>query len=88
MANQYRICAGATLGAFIGAAVAYLFFTDEGRVLRERFEPAVDDVMSEFGKFRGTLEKMGEMATTGLKAFEEFQTARAQPPYSGGGLSH
>lgn len=80
--NDYgKIWAGATLGAVIGAAAAYLFFTPEGQQMRDRLEPAVDNLMSEFQKFRRTLEKVGDMANDGLRAFEEFQAARSQSDF-------
>ena len=85
--NQYRICAGLTFGALAGAAAAYLFFTDEGRVMRDRLEPAIDEAMAEFGKFRGVIEKVGAMATDGMHALQEFQQARGDQ-FPGSGLSH
>jgi len=47
-------------------------------------EPAVDDLMREFHKFRRTLEKVGDMANDGLRAFNEFQAARGQSPFPPG----
>jgi hypothetical protein len=64
------------IGAAVGAATTYLFFTDGGRTIRDRLEPAVDDLMREFQRFRRTLEKVGDMANDGLRAFNEFQQAR------------
>ena len=78
------IFAGAAVGAFVGGAAAYLFFTDPGRQMRDRMEPAVDDLMSEFQKFRRTLEKVGDMANDGLRAFNEFQQARGQTQFPSG----
>ena len=54
------------------------------RGMRERMEPAVDDLMTEFHKFRRTLEKVGDMANDGLRAFNEFQAARGQSPFPQG----
>jgi hypothetical protein len=77
------------VGALVGAAAAYLFFTNAGRAMRDRLEPAVDDLIREFHKFRGTLEKVGDMANDGMRAFQEFQQARAQADFpSGGRTSH
>ena len=84
MTDQTRLCAGASVGALLGVLVAYLFFTERGRGMRNRMEPAVDDLMSEFHKFRRTLEKVGDMANDGLRAFNEFQTARGQGSYPPG----
>ena len=72
------------VGALVGAASTYLFFTEAGRGLRDRMEPAIDDLMREFQKFRRTLEKMGDMANDGLRAFNEFQQARTQTQYPSG----
>jgi hypothetical protein len=72
------------VGALVGATAAYLFFTDKGRGLRDRMEPAVDDLMREFHKFRRTLEKVGDMANDGLRAFNEFQQARSQTQFPQG----
>ncbi|HEV8316151.1 MAG TPA: YtxH domain-containing protein [Vicinamibacterales bacterium] len=84
MTDQTRLCAGASVGALVGALVAYLFFTEGGRRMRDRMEPAVDDLMREFHKFRRTLEKVGDMANDGLRAFNEFQAARGQSPFPPG----
>jgi hypothetical protein len=71
----------------VGAAASYLFITEAGRSVRDRMEPAVDDLMREFQKFRRTLEKVGDMANDGVRAFHEFQQAR-QTQFSGGRTSH
>jgi gas vesicle protein len=82
--ERNAICAGATIGAFVGGAAAYLFFTDRGRSMRDSMEPAVDDLMREFQKFRRTLEKVGDMANDGLRAFNEFQQARQDTQFAPG----
>ena len=90
MTERQAICTGATVGALVGAAITYLFYTEGGRTVRDRLEPAVDDLVREFQKFRRTLEKVGDMANDGVRAFQEFQQARAQTqfPSSGGTTSH
>jgi gas vesicle protein len=80
--------AGAVVGALVGAAAAYLFFTERGRELRDRFEPMVDDLRREFNKFQRTFEKVGDMASEGLRVVNEFQAARAESPFKGGSTSH
>jgi hypothetical protein len=54
--------------------------------MRDRLEPAVDDLRREFARFQSTLEKVGLMANEGMRAVEEFKSARVQS--SGGGTSH
>lgn len=83
-----RVCLGATLGALCGAAVAYLVFTERGRALRERIEPAADDLRQEFTRFQKTIEKVGDLANDGMRVMEEFSAARARSPYPTGTTSH
>lgn len=87
MSEQTRICAGASVGALIGAAVAYLFFTDGGRIVRSRLEPIVDELPRKFDKFRRAIETVWVMASDGFRALEEFQNARAGHHFSNGGTA-
>jgi gas vesicle protein len=82
--ERSAICAGAMVGALVGATATYLFFTDTGRSVRDRMEPAVDDLVREFQKFRRTIEKVGDMANDGMRAFQEFNQARTQGQFSPG----
>jgi len=78
--SQVTLCA--VCGAIIGAAAGYLFFTPQGRALRDRIEPAVDEMKREFTRFQATIEKVGVLANDGLGVVNEFNQARAQsfPP--------
>ena len=76
MNEQSRVMAGAIVGALIGAAAGYLFFTDRGKVLRDRMEPLVDDLRQEFARFQRTFEKVGDMANEGMRVVNEFNAAR------------
>ena len=87
--NESRVMvAGAIVGALIGASASYLFFTDAGKQMRERLEPAVDDLRREFARFQKTMEKVGEMANDGIRAVTEFNAARAQSSFGNSGTSH
>jgi len=87
--NESRVMvAGALAGALIGAAAGYLFFTDAGRSIRNRIEPAVEDLRREFGRFQKTIEKVGEMANDGLRVVNEFNAARSQSSFPDPGTSH
>ena len=88
MSEQSRIISGALVGALAGAAATYLFFTDRGAALRDRMEPAVDDLRREFAKFQRTVEKLGSMANEGMRAYHEFNAARMQSPFGGDRTSH
>ena len=84
MSEQSRVMSGTMVGALVGAAISYLFFTERGRELRDRIEPAVDEMRREFTRFQKTIEKVGEMANDGMRVMNEFNAARAQSPYLGG----
>ena len=87
--NQSRVViAGAVVGALIGVAATYLFFTDAGKHVRERLEPTVDDLRREFVRFQKTIEKLGEMANDGLRVVNEFNAARSQSPFTDSRTSH
>ncbi len=87
--NESRVViTGALAGALIGAAAGYLFFTNAGRGVRNRIEPAVEDLRREFGRFQRTIEKVGEMANDGLRVVNEFNAARAQSSFPDPGTSH
>jgi gas vesicle protein len=76
------------VGALIGGAASYLFFTERGRTLRDRLEPAIDDLRQEFARFQGTIEQVGRMANDGMRVVQEFNAARSQSQFPGGGTSH
>ena len=87
--NESRVMtAGAVIGALVGAAAAYLFFTDAGKQVRDRLEPAVDDLRREFTRFQSTIEKLGEMANNGMRVVNEFNAARTQSSFGGSRTSH
>jgi gas vesicle protein len=60
------------LGAIIGAAAGYLFFTEKGRELRRRqLEPALEDLAREVSSFRTTMQKATAIASEGWKVLAE-----------------
>jgi len=88
VSEQSRVMVSAIVGALVGAAAGYLFFTERGRDLRDRMEPAVEDLRREFTRFQRTLTKVGDMATEGMRVVEEFNTARGRTQFGGGSTSH
>jgi gas vesicle protein len=82
--ERTAVTLGALVGALVGAAASYLFFTERGRMLRDRLGPAVEDLQREFGRFQGTLEQVGRVANEGMRVVQEFNTARTQSPFPGG----
>ena len=60
-----------TIGAAVGAFVGYVLFTDEGRGLRRRLEPAIEDAAAELSHFRATLQKAAIVANEGWKLLND-----------------
>ncbi len=87
MDDRMAVTAGALIGAVVGAAASYLFFTERGRVLRDRIEPTFADLEREFERFRGTIQQVGRMAGEGARVVQEFTSAR-QSQFPGSGTSH
>jgi gas vesicle protein len=86
--DRTAVTAGALIGAVVGAAASYLFFTERGRGLRDRIEPALEDLQREFGRFQGTIQQVGRMASEGARVVQEFSAARGQSQFPGSGTSH
>jgi gas vesicle protein len=76
------VIVSAVIGAAIGAAAGYLFFTERGREVRDRMEPFVNDLRQEFTRFQKTIQKVGDMANEGMRVVQEFNNARGQSQYS------
>jgi len=87
VSTQSQVVFGAVVGALVGAAAGYLFYTEHGRVLRDRMEPAIDEMRREFTRFQKTIEKVGELANDGMRVVSEFNQARANS-YSTTPTSH
>ena len=85
--DRTAVTAGALIGAVVGAAAGYLFFTERGRSLRDRIDPALEDLQREFGRFQGTIEQVGRMASEGARVVQEFTAARGAQ-FPGSGTSH
>jgi hypothetical protein len=57
----------ALAGAIIGALVAFMFLTPQGRALRRRVEPFLEDLVNELDSFRGTYTKVSTAANDSWK---------------------
>jgi hypothetical protein len=59
------------VGAVIGAAAGYLFFTDRGREVRRQLEKALETLAPELSHFSGTINKTAGVASEGWKLLNE-----------------
>jgi gas vesicle protein len=69
--NNSRAVAATIVGAVIGGAAGYLFFTDHGRRLRRQIEPALDDFARELMSFRATVQKAAGVASEGWQLLND-----------------
>ena len=58
MSNQRTLIAGGIIGAVVGVAASYLFFTEEGRRVREQLESNFDGLAREAEKFLGAVDQV------------------------------
>ena len=58
MSVRNTVLAGGLFGAAIGAAVSYIYFTEEGRVWRERAEASFDSLAREAEKLLGAVDQV------------------------------
>ena len=73
MEDRARVLMSACLGALVGGVAGYLFLTDDGRRLRERLEPGMDDVLREMRHLRSAAEKARLAAAEGLMTIGELR---------------
>ena len=69
------------VGAVVGGAAGYLFFTEHGRQLRREMEPALDDIARELNSFRGTVQRAAGVASEGWRLLNDaLGDIGTQPP--------
>jgi gas vesicle protein len=84
--ERARVLMSACLGALIGGVAGYLFLTEDGRRLRERLEPGMDDLLREMRHLRSAAEKARLAAAEGVQTVGELRrglSARREPAWSG-----
>lgn len=75
MSDNSQAALATITGAVIGGIAGYFFFTDRGRELRRRFEPALDDWARELNSSRLTIEKAAGIAQESWKLLTEATAA-------------
>ena len=76
--DNSRAMALTIAGAVIGGVAGYILFTEQGRGLRRRFEPALDNLAGELNSFRVTIEKAAGVANEGWKLLNEAMESGSQ----------
>ena len=62
MDDRGRLGWAIAIGAVVGGALGYLFFTEGGRRLRAQIEPRLADLLEEAQKWQGTLDQVRHVA--------------------------
>ena len=80
-AASYGLSPTATmaLGAAVGLALGYLFFTDHGRQLRARVEPELERWLGELSRLRETAEVARRAYTEGRDSFAPMNRVTHTP---------
>ena len=71
MTDRSRTLAATVAGAVVGGVAGYMIFTPQGRELRRRIEPALEDLARELNSFRNALARAGGMANQGWRMVNE-----------------
>lgn len=85
MTDRSRTLTATLIGAVVGGVAGYMIFTPQGRELRRRVEPALDDLARELNNFRNALARAGGMANQGWRmlsdVLDETSSARYANPH-------
>jgi hypothetical protein len=75
--DRARVLMSACLGALVGGVAGYLFLTEDGRRLRDRLEPGMDDLLREMRHLRSAAEKARMAAAEGLAVVGDLRRSVA-----------
>jgi hypothetical protein len=79
-----RTVVAAVVGAVAGGMAGYMLFTERGRELRRRLEPAIEDFARELAQLRGTVNRAMGVANEGWHVLNEALGERGE---AGGGFT-
>jgi hypothetical protein len=71
--DRSRVLVSVCLGAIVGGLGGYLFLTEDGRRVRERLEPGMDDLLREMRHLKSAVEKARLAAQEGWAAIEDLR---------------
>jgi hypothetical protein len=78
MSERSRVFAATVAGAALGGLVGYLYFTANGRRMREQIEPRLDEIARELVRLRTTVQKARTVASEGWRSIDELAGHREQ----------
>jgi hypothetical protein len=71
--DRSRIVLSAVLGAIAGGVAGYLFLTEDGRRVRERIGPGMDDVVQEVRRLRSAMDSARVATREGWAAVDDLR---------------
>ncbi len=74
--EQQRGVVAAVVGGVAGSIAGYMLFTERGRELRRRLEPALEDLARELIQLRGTVNRAMGVASEGWTVLHEAMGER------------
>ena len=87
--NDRQAIAATLVGAALGGLAGFLFFTDRGRAMRQKIEPALEDLVRELSSLRGTVQHAADVAGESWRMLSDIIREPAQPShrFPGGQMS-
>ena len=73
MDDRSRVLLSACLGAIVGGLAGYLYMTEDGRRVRDRLEPGMDEMVREVRRLRGAVDSARLAAREGWAAVEDLR---------------
>ncbi|HUR34771.1 MAG TPA: hypothetical protein VM032_13305 [Vicinamibacterales bacterium] len=71
MNDRQRAIVAAVVGGVAGGIAGYMLFTERGRDLRRRIEPALEDFARELLELRGTVNRALNVASQGWSVLND-----------------
>jgi gas vesicle protein len=79
--DRTKVLLATVAGAVAGALAGYLFLTEDGRRLRHRVEPQLDDLVAELSQVMRSVEKARTAADESWRTLQEAAgRTSARPP--------
>lgn len=73
MDDRSRVALAALIGAIAGGVAGYLFLTEDGRRVRARLEPGMEDLVGEVRRLRGAVDSARVAAREGWGAIQDLR---------------
>ncbi len=72
MDERSRVLMATCIGAIAGGVWGWLYMTESGRRFRDQIEPRLDELITEMGRVRGTVEKARSAANEGWRSLSDI----------------